>query len=449
MCFKGLTWYCTVSLLAAWFLVYGLVGGAARGQIREPPAAPPSQGTEDRIGAGFKGVMTLSQALSAALRNNPDLDSFSAEIKAREARVVQAGLLPNPEIGIEAENFGGSGYVSGFDAAETTVQLSQRFELGEKRAKRKHAASLGRDIAQSEYESGRADVFTAVQKAFVGVLSAQERVSLANSLVTVAEQVLQTVSERVKAGKVSPIEETGAKIGLASSRVKLSQARLGLEAARKTLALTWGSEIADFERAEGRLDAPLTLPSFDRLVPLVAQNPDIAGLEKEIEERRANVALENAKRIPDLTVSGGARRLNESDDKAFVMGFSVPLPLFDRNQGGIEEARHRVDKAKRALEATKRNIYNLLTERYAVLSSAFEEADTLKTRIIPDARAAFDGAREGYQLGKFGYLFMLDAQRILFDAEIQHLDALTTYHQTLADVDRLAGRQRMAYGVKP
>jgi cobalt-zinc-cadmium efflux system outer membrane protein len=394
-------------------------------------------------------VITLTQALSAALRNNPDLESVSAEIKAQEARTVQAGLLPNPEIGVEAENFGGSGDVSGFDATETTVQLSQRFELGEKRAKRRRVALLGRDLAQSDYEARRADVFTAVQKAFVGVLSAQERVSLAKGLVTLAEQVLQTVSERVKAGKVSPIEETGARIGLASSRVKLAQARLGLEAARKTLSLAWGSETADFERAEGRLDAPLILPGLDRLVPLVAQNPDIARLEKEIEERRANVVLENARRIPDLTVSGGARRLNESDDTAFVMGFSVPLPLFDRNQGGIEEARQRLDKAKRVLEAAKRSKANSLTERYSVLSSAFEEADTLKTRIIPDARAAFEGAREGYQLGKFGYVFMLDAQRTLFDAEIQHLDALTSYYQTLADVDRLTGRQAISYGVKP
>jgi cobalt-zinc-cadmium efflux system outer membrane protein len=193
----------------------------------------------------------------------------------------------------------------------------------------------------------------------------------------------------------------------------------------------------------------LILPGLDRLIPSVAQNPDIARLEKEIEERRANVVLENAKKIPDLTVSGGVRRLNENDDTAFVMGFSVPLPLFDRNQGGIEEARHRLDKAKRALEATKRNMYNLLTERYAVLSSAFEEAETLKTRIIPDAKAAFEGTREGYQLGKFGYVFMLDAQRVLFDAEIQHLDALTAYHQTLTDVDRLTGLQFITYGVKP
>ena len=130
------------------------------------------------------------------------------------------------------------------------------------------------------------------------------------------------------------LRETGARIGLAFNRVKLAQARIGL-GARKTLSLTWGSETADFERAEGRLDAPLILPGLDRLIPLVAQNPDIAQLEKEIEERRANVVLENAKRIPDLTLSGGLRRLNESDDTAFVLGFSVPLPLFDRNRGGI------------------------------------------------------------------------------------------------------------------
>ena len=444
-----LTWYPVVGLLIGWLVAAGLVGSSACGEENETPAAVRSPATSDRRGTEPKGVITLSQALTAALRNNPDIESVTAEIKAQEARAVQAGLLPNPEIGIEVENFGGSGDVSGFDATETTVQISQRFELGEKKAKRMQVASIGREVAQRDYESKRADVFTSVQKAFVGVLSAQERVSLAKGLVTLAEQVLQTVSERVKAGKVSPIEETGARIGLAFNRVKLAQARIGLEAARKTLSLTWGSETADFERAEGRLDAPLILPGLDRLIPLVTQNPDIAQLEKEIEERRANVVLENAKRIPDLTLSGGLRRLNESDDTAFVLGFSVPLPLFDRNQGGIEEARHRLDRAKRVLEAERLKVVNSLTERYSILASAFEEAEALKTGIIPDARAAFEGAREGYQLGKFGYVFMLDAQRILFDAKIQHLDALTTYHQTLADLDRLTGRQAISYGVKP
>ena len=130
-----LTWYPVVGLLSGWLVAAGLVGSSACGEENETPAAVRSPATSDRRGTEPKGVITLSQALTAALRNNPDIESVTAEIKAQEARAVQAGLLPNPEIGIEVENFGGSGDVSGFDATETTVRMSHA-RTGEKKAKR-------------------------------------------------------------------------------------------------------------------------------------------------------------------------------------------------------------------------------------------------------------------------------------------------------------------------
>ncbi len=163
-----LTWYSMLSLLTAWLVVAGLAGRAACGEEKEPPDAGRSQVTSERKSIAPKGVITVSQALSSALQNNPDLQSVSAEVKAQEARALQAGLLPNPEFGIEAENFGGSGDVNGFDATETTIQLSQRFELGEKRAKRKQAAFLGRDVAQTDYEARRADVLHGGAKGVCG-----------------------------------------------------------------------------------------------------------------------------------------------------------------------------------------------------------------------------------------------------------------------------------------
>ena len=75
-------------------------------------------------------ILTLAQALSRALSRNPDIEPYAIEIRAREAREVQAGLLPNPELGMEIEEFGGSDDRSQFDGAETTVQLSQRIEIG-------------------------------------------------------------------------------------------------------------------------------------------------------------------------------------------------------------------------------------------------------------------------------------------------------------------------------
>ncbi len=147
--------------------------------------------------------VTLRQALSFALLNNPELAAFSWEIRAREAQELQAGLRPNPEFGVEVENFGGSGSLSGFEGSETTIWLGQLIELGGKRSKRAQVASLERDLASWDYESRRMDVFAEVAKSFFAVLAAQERVALAESISRIAERATERVAERVRAGAAS------------------------------------------------------------------------------------------------------------------------------------------------------------------------------------------------------------------------------------------------------
>ena len=120
----------------------------------------------------------MRQALSLALVKNPELAAFSWEVRAREARALQASLLPNPEIEVELENFGGSGDVGGFEQTESTLLLRQLIELGGKRRKRTHVAALESDLAAWDFEIKRLDVFTQVTQFFVGVVSAQERVAL-------------------------------------------------------------------------------------------------------------------------------------------------------------------------------------------------------------------------------------------------------------------------------
>jgi multidrug resistance efflux pump len=122
------------------------------------------------------------------------------------------------------ENFAGSGEFRGFDAAETTIALSQVIELGGKRLRRARVAALERDVAAWDYEATRVDVFTATTKAFVEVLSVQAKLALNEELVRLADQVLRTVGARVQAGQVTPIEETRARVALSTSRIALERA---------------------------------------------------------------------------------------------------------------------------------------------------------------------------------------------------------------------------------
>lgn len=392
------------------------------------------------------GDVALRDALSLALQHNPELAAFSIEVRAAEARTLQAGLRPNPEIGVEVENFAGPGTLRRFDGAETTIQIGQLIELGGKRPKRARVASLEQDLAGWDYEAKRADVLAETSKSFVDVLAAQERVALTQDLLHLAEQTFETVSARVKAGKVSPVEETRAGVALSNSRIEHARAQRGLEAARKKLAAAWGSGVHAFERAVGPLDRVSPIPPADRLPQEIRGNPDIARWVTEIEQRKAVSALQEAIRIPDPTLAAGVRRFNETGDSAFVAGMSIPLPLFNRNQGGVLESRRRLAKAERESSAAENRVRASLAETYQTLSTAVLEIDALKTTVIPGAQSAFEAASEGYRQGKFGYLDVLDAQRTLFEARGQYISALATYHKGLADLERAIGKMPESAG---
>ena len=159
--------------------------------------------------------------------------------------------------------------------------------------------------------------------------------------------------------------------------------------------------------------------------------------------------LEEARRIPDLTLSGGFRRFSETNDNAFVLGVSIPLPLFDRNQGGALEARYRLAKAEEEHKASEVRVRTALAEAYRALSIAFAEATALKNDVLPGAQSAFDATNEGYRQGKFGYLDVLDAQRTLFKTRDQYIETLTAYHRAVADVEQLIGERLDAVNNTP
>ncbi|MFQ5779248.1 MAG: TolC family protein [Nitrospiria bacterium] len=403
----------------------------------EIPTFRPSAKPDD-IPKEPRGHITVQDALTLALMKSPDLAVTAWEIRAREGAILQASLFPNPEISTEIEDLGGSAF-SGTDQAEATISLGQFIELGGKRLKRKKLASLAFDLAGWDYEAKRIDLFAKVTQAFVDVLGAQENLALSEERVRLAQQVADTVSGRVQAGKVSPVEEIKAKVALASARIDVSRAKKGLEALRKQLAATWGGTTPTFTLAKGNLRSIFPIPSFDQLANHLSQNPEIARWATEISQRESVIDLERARVIPDITLSGGVRRFNETDTTGFVAGFSIPLPILNQNQGAIQEASAQLSKAKEERRATEVHLTAELTEAYRALSTSHSEVLGLQNNVLPGAEQAFNSVNEGYRLGKFGLLDVLDAQRTLFGARAQHLEALIGYHQAVAGVERLIG----------
>lgn len=383
------------------------------------------------------GTLVLRQALALTLMKNPELKTFFWETRAREAAILQAGLIPNVEVKASTTEDLGIGA-----QAQQSVQLSQLIELGEKRSKRVLAASTSHALAGWDYETKRIGAITDTYQAFIDVLSAQRRVALAEDMVRLAEQVVGIVSNRVEAGKASPVENSKTDIALSLARIEVDRARRSLDASRTRLAGTWGSTKPLFKSAEGDIETIAPIPSLDRLTIYLAQNPELARWTTEISQRRANIEMEESKAIPSITVSGGYLTAGTvSNAPAFIAGLSVPLPLFDRNQGKIQEARHRLAKGEEERKSAEIRVNNQLTQAYRALSTAHAEATALKVNILPRTQSTFDSVNEGYRLGKFALLDVLDAQRSLFDTRVRYLHAITAYHKAVADIEQLIGER--------
>ena len=336
--------------------------------------------------------LSLGQAVALALLRSPDLAAFAWEVRAREARIIQAGAHPNPELRLLVEELGTDREVI-TGGEETTIQLGQLVELGGKRSARTQVASLERDVAGWDYEIKRINLLSRVSHSFIEVLSAQRRVALAEEMVRLADQSAGAVSERVKGGKASPVEETKATVALATAQIGLDRTRRELEAARRALSGTWGNTTPHFRTAAGDLDSISPVPNLEQLRQLLTRNPELDLWAAAVSLRQATVDLEKARRVPDLTVDGGYKHYSVSvgeDVETFLVGVSIPLPLFNRNRGAIQAARHQVMKSEEDRRSAEVRLGVALAQSHNALSATYSRVTALRDTVLPGAQSAFD-----------------------------------------------------------
>lgn len=378
------------------------------------------------------GPLTLKEALELALGANAELSAAGRELEALGATIKQAQMRPNPEISALMEDTRQA-------TRNTTLQLNQPVELGGKRGARIEAAERSRDAASAELDAKRAETRSVVMVAFFDVLVAQEHLRLAQASIELAQRATGAASRRVTAGKVSPVEETKARVAEANVRVELMLAVSELATARKRLAGIWGNPVPRFERAEGNLKALPPLPALADLSSRLAASPNLLRAGIEVDRRLALTEVERSRSVPDMNVSLGARRNEELGLNQAILGVSIPIPIFDRNQGNVLEALRRTDKARDELSATRIRLSNELAQAHERLNAAHQEVELLQRDILPGAQSAYDAATKGFELGKFSFLEVLDAQRTSFQAQSQYLRALADAHRSAAEIERILG----------
>lgn len=416
---------------------------------RDEPSPASRRAVAERRADAPTGVVTLGTARAAALRANPRLTALVERANADRALELQAGLLPNPEVGVEVENLGGSGDRQAFEETETTVWVSQLVPIGGKRSERMRVAALESELSEREVEASRRDVLATVTKAFFETLAAQERVELNHDLERLADESVLAVRAQVRAGAASSVEETRARLGATTADIEGASAERALVASRHALAAAWGSTTPAFRAVEGDLDSLTPPPPLAELLSELDATPQLARFSSEIEQRRASIALEEARRIPDPTVRLGGRHFQDNGDNALVFEVSVPLPVFDRNQGNVLAAGHDLvrTQAERAAAATEAAAE--VAREHQELATAYDRAIALRDRALPEARATFEGVRRGQASGVFRQLDVLEAQRTLFELRSRELDALLEYQLARAEIEARTGKFGPETEVRP
>ncbi|WP_410020631.1 MULTISPECIES: TolC family protein [unclassified Pseudomonas] len=377
-------------------------------------------------------TLTLESALNNAFANSPELAAAKWEIDIAQGGRQQAGLLPNPLVSWDAED-------TRRDSRTTTVKLTQTLELGGKRGARIDVASRGQEAAAQELEQRRNLLRAEVIDGFYAALRAQERLELAQRSVALAERGRMVADGRVTAGKASPVEATRAQVQLSQIQLELSRAEMGVTDAYRRLAAITGTASIDFQAVESRTLATPALPPTTQLLARLEETAELRLAELQIQQREAGLGLEKAQRIPDLDVSIGSQYDASARERVNVLGVSMPIPLFNRNQGNVLAASRRADQARDVRNATELRLRTETRQALDLWASANNEVRSFNEVILPAAQSAVDSATRGFEMGKFNFLEVLDAQRTLIDARTQYLAALAQATDAWVRIERIYG----------
>lgn len=420
-------------------LIYTGAPAAAPSAHQAPPAIEPARPYSV---ASTGAPLTLRQALSAALQGNPQLRTFAFQLRAGDARTRQAALRPAPAVSVDMENFAGSGAVRGLDATEATFALSQVIELGGKREARIGAAQAGRAALDIERQAVQLDVLAEVTRRFIAVAQRQQRVQLARTAAEFAGKTVAASERRVNAAKAPHAELDRARIARDRFRLEERAALVELDTARKQLAATWGESQPVIDgQLIGEVQADLfNLPptgDFAELVTRLAANPDFLRFASEARLRDAELRLAASQRKPDVTLAAGLRRLEASNDQAFVASLSIPLFSGRRAEGFIAEAqanRELVDAERRVAEVKAQAT---LYELHRQLTRAVQEARSLQDDIRPRSAEALKETEYAYERGRYSYLELVDAQREYLAVQAGLIEAAAGAHTLRAEIERL------------
>jgi cobalt-zinc-cadmium efflux system outer membrane protein len=363
---------------------------------------------------------------------HPELQYFSYDVRANDARILQASFRPNPVIDIETENIDAPLFM------QTTFLLSQLIETGGKQQARVQLAKSIKDRNYLDYEVKKRQVFVETTLLFLQVLIDQQKIAFLEENLKSLHEYSSVVDKRVQAGKASIIEQANFQVLLSNAAMDLKTMQNEWRNSKLKLSAMWGKDNTDYT-SFGNIDQMLPVANFEHMKNLLQNHPEILRFEVEKHVRSAKIALEKSLSYPDMNVRGGPRYLNEAKKWVWVVGFSVPLPINNRNQGGISESQEILERAERERQAVQIRLLTELNVAYSKLETLLVEIKILKDSVLPLTKKAFDLSYNGYMQAKYSYLELIETERAYRTSQIRYAEALGDYHKNLAIIDGLTG----------
>jgi len=402
----------------AWLLTLALACPAPARQSPQPPAPT---------------ALSLDDAVRLGLERNPSLRQAGFDVDAARARALQAGLYPNPTVGVLGEEIGRRGGIY------TLPQVSQELVTADKLGLGRAVADRQADQAVLALERQRLALLTSVRQAYFEALAAQRRVEALGELVRLADEALTNAERLRQVQRLAELDVLQFRVERDRLRADLDAAERELPAARRRLAAAVG--VADLPPAPlaGSLEGPLPDYDFDRARALVvAGHPEARSADVGV--ARAQIALrrEEAEVVPNVTVSGGYQRNANERENEGRFEVSVPVPLWNRNQGNVRAAQAEVGRAVAEAERVRLDLAGRLATAYGRYAAARGRAERYRGDVLPAARRGYALSLEAFQGGQFEYLRVIQAQRAVREAYLEYLRSLAEAWGAAAEVAGLA-----------
>ena len=414
-----------------------------------PPAASPAsiqtqeaQATErpDAPTPEVSGPLDVEAAIALAWHYQPALAAARARVEAAIGRKLQAGLYPNPVFSARMESAPISGKTTG--DAEYPVGFSQRILVGGRLGAGVKVAEAARQRLFHDFEQRRRDVEKKVRGAFAAALFAQQALLVETQVLQAAQEVARIARERVDTGDAAADEAARAELEAARLKIALSRAELARQKALIELRTAIGDDAPPVPELQGDLETVLSLPELQELLERMSESPILGAQSAAVAESEARILRAEAERIPDVDVGLFYRRLEETDTDAFDIGFSIPLPIFDRNQGAIQAARAELLEARANERQAKASLASRIQTSYWKLKHALETVRLFREELSPRSQTVVEAAEERYRAGDTSLAELIPIRRDYREVEIGSLISLRRVAAEWAELRSLVSINR-------